>query len=205
MLNNTSSQTDPRLVRLLTQYNGKNLLELLESQDPHLKDHQKRVACMACKVAREMGLSEEQIEAIYIAASLHDIGMQEFKVSAGSSPSNQLKIMERFREHPVTGAELLRDISLTVPVDEIVLQHHERLDGSGFPRQISDVMVESQIIAIVDILDGIYSIHSSRPQSGLQHACDELEKMRDGLLDPSIVDMTITLAQDYNLIGDCSS
>ena len=200
----SSTETISRLSYLLEKYGDKSLINHFETQDTHLIDHQIRVTRMACRIAVEMGLSDKQEEALYIAACLHDIGMQEFKLSTAASPYNRLKIMEKFRKHPDVGARLVRNISTDVPVDKIILQHHERLDGSGFPNNIRDVMIESQIIAVVDILDGVYALHASKHETGLLHACDEINNMRNGLLDPDLIDLTINLAESENLIQNCS-
>ncbi len=186
----SNTSTDTRLQSILEQHGGGNLLRIINKQQECLKDHQTRVARMASIVAKEMGLSEAQEEAIFVAASLHDIGMQQFSFSPGISKDNQLKLMERFEKHPEIGAGLVKDISLSIPVDQIILQHHDKL---------KKIMIESQIIAVVDILDGVYSIHARKPDVALIHGCDEIDEMRHGLLDPKIIDTTILLAKGGKL------
>ncbi len=186
---------DVRLASILQQHDGQQIIDLLRGQKACLKEHQKRVAQMASMVAITMGLSNAQEEAVYVAASLHDIGLQQFSFPSNISKYNHFKMMEQFNSHPEKGAELVKDISLDVPVGQIILQHHERLDGSGFPHHIKDIMIEAQIIAAVDIFDGIYSLHSNNPASALAHACHEVYKMRTGLLDSEVIDTTITHAK----------
>lgn len=198
-MSTSNTSIDTRLQTILEQHGGGKLLSLLDEQQQCLKDHQARVARMASIVAKEMGLSEAQEEAIYVAASMHDIGIQQFSFSPSISKDNQLAMMERFKKHPEIGADLVKDISLSIPVDQIILQHHERMDGSGFPNKLKKIMIEAQVIAVVDILDGVYSIHASKPDIALNHCCDEIYEMRHGLLDPMIIDLTILLAKGYKL------
>jgi len=94
----------------------------------------------------------------------------------------------------------LKDIKFSAPISEIVLQHHERLDGSGFPRGIKDVMIEAQIIAVVDAIDGVFSIHSEDEEEATKHASDMINDMRNGLLDSEIIDVAIDQLNRHNLV-----
>lgn len=191
-----------RLAKLLQKYNGKDLIRFRQLQKNCLIEHQDRVASMASRLAVEMGMNEEQEEAIFIAASLHDIGMQQFRVPDKISDYNRIKLMKQFHQHAEIGARITGCLTHTLPIDDIILQHHERLDGSGFPHNSREILTEARIIAVVDVMDGIYALHNNSPEKGIIYACYEVDRLRNGLLDPDIIDLSIELARDNQLFED---
>ena len=190
----------PRLKEILKKYNTENIVDILDSQQLCMKEHQQRVAQMASTVALAMGLSESDEEAVFIAASLHDIGFvnTSFNIDVGKANFND--IYEKLKSHPEIGAKILKDMQFPAPICEIVLQHHEKLDGSGYPRGIKDVMIEAQIIVVVDTIDGVLSIHSKDEEQAIKHASDMINEMRDGLLDPEIIDVAIDQLNKHNFV-----
>lgn len=191
-----------RLISLLDRYNGQHILEQRQMQPKCIVEHQDRVASMASIVAIEMGMSEEQEEAVFIAASLHDIGMQQFKMPGSLSNYNRSRLMDDFRLHTEVGAEITGCLTHPLPIDDFILQHHERLDGSGFPAKSKEILTESMLIAIVDLMDGIYALHAFDPDNALIHSCHEVDLMRHGLLDPKIIDVCISMAEKGELFSE---
>lgn len=188
-----------RLEAILKKYNTENVIGMLDSQQLCMKEHQQRVAQMASTVALAMGLSESEEEAIFIAASLHDIGFVDtsFNIEVGKTKFDC--IYKKLRSHSEIGANILEDMKLPEPIKEIVLQHHEKLDGSGYPRGIKDVMLEAQIIAVVDTIDGVLSIHSDNEDQAIKHAIDMINDMRDGEVSSEIVDVAIDQLNRRNM------
>ena len=196
---NSEDKISSRLKELLKKYNSENIVDILDSQQLCMKEHQQRVAQMASTVALAMGLSESDEEAVFIAASLHDIGFVDtsFNIDIGNTKLNC--IYEKLRSHPETGANMLKDMQHPAPISEIILQHHEKLDGSGYPRGIKDMMIEAQIIAVVDTIDGVLSIHSKDEEQAIKYASDMINDMRDGLLDPEIINVAIDQLNMHNM------
>ena len=180
-----------RLKELLKKHNIENIIDILDNQQLCMKEHQQRVAEMASAVALAMGFSESEEETVFIAASVHDIGFVDSSFSVDVGKTNFQSVYEKIKLHPETGASILEDLQCPAPIVEIVLQHHERLDGSGFPRGIKDVMIEAQIIAVSDIIDGVLSIHTKDKEQAIKHASDMANDMRNGLIDPEIIDVAI--------------
>lgn len=180
-----------RLKELLKQYDAENIMDILDNQALCMKEHQQRVAQMASTVASAMGLSESEEEAVFIAASVHDIGFEDTSFNVDIHNINFQSMYESLKKHPEIGANLLKNTQFKAPISEIVLQHHEKPDGSGYPHGIKDVMIEAQIIAVVDTMDGILSIHSKDEVQAIKHATDMVNEMRNGLIDTKIIDVAI--------------
>ncbi|MCP4020887.1 MAG: PAS domain S-box protein [Desulfobacteraceae bacterium] len=153
------------------------LSELVESRDPYTAGHSKHVADLAIKTGNEMGLSQEDLEGLHVCALLHDIGKAIIPAAILNKPG-ELSTHEWgfIREHPTTAYETLRRIPFPWPVAEIVHQHHERLDGSGYPLGISGTKIHlwARIIAVADIFDAMTSHRPYRPGLPFKDAIDEL-------------------------------
>lgn len=189
-----------RLEELLKKYNAENIIEIFDDQQLCMKEHQQRVAQMASVVALAMGLSETDEEAVFIAASIHDIGFVDTSFNINVGKVNFKGLYEKLETHSEIGANMLRDIEFPAPISDIVLQHHEKLDGSGFPNGIKNVMIEAQILAVVDTIDGVLSIHSENEEQAIKHATDMIDDMRNGLLDPEIIDVAIDQLSKRNMV-----
>jgi len=162
----------------------------IESKDSYAIGHQKRVAKLARCIAEEMGLSKDRIEGVTIAASLHDIG----KISIPTeilNKSDQLSEDEfnMIKSHPRLGYDILNEIEFPHPIAQIVLQHHERLDGSGYPSSLSgkDILLEAKILSVADVIDAMLSPHPYRPAFGLDKVLDEISRNRGILYDFNVV------------------
>lgn len=193
-----------RLKDVLKKHDAGNIIDILDNQQLCMREHQQRVAQMASAVALAMGFSESEEEAVFIAASVHDIGFVDASFSVDISKTNFQSVYAKLKSHPEIGANILKDLQYPAPIIEMVLQHHEKLDGSGFPYGIKDVMIEAQIIAVSDTVDGVLSIHTKDEKQAIKHASDMINDMRDGLINPEIIDIAIDLLNTRGARGGVS-
>ncbi len=168
----------------------------VETRDPYTAGHQKRVADLACAIARECGLLEKQIEGIRMAGIIHDLGKISVPAEVLSKPSrltaNEFNLI---KEHPQTGFDILKEIEFPWPIAEIVLQHHERCDGSGYPQGLSgdEILIEARIIAVADVVEAMASHRPYRPGKGLKKALDEVASNRGTFYDSNVVDACLNV------------
>jgi len=171
---------------------------IVETRDPYTAGHQHQVARLAEAVAHEMGLPAEAAEAIYVAASIHDLGKIYVPAEILSKPGH-ISDIERgiIRTHPQVGYEILRSIDFPWPIAEIVLQHHERLDGSGYPRGLKDgdIRMEARILGLADVVESMGSHRPYRPTLGMERALAEIRKNRGTLYDAEVVDACLHLIE----------
>jgi len=157
-----------------------SLASTAEKRDPYTAGHQQRVDRLACAIGRELGLSEQQIEGLHMAALLHDIGKITLPSEYLAKPA-KLSVEERaiVRCHTEVGYDILKNIHFPWPVAEIVYQHHEHLDGSGYPRGLKDkdIHLEAKILVVADVVEAMSSHRPYRPSMGISKA---LEEIRDG-------------------------
>jgi PAS domain S-box-containing protein/putative nucleotidyltransferase with HDIG domain len=171
----------------------------LEMRDPYTAGHQKRVALIACKIAEEMGLSKDQIEGIRVMGFLHDIGKIVVPAEILSKPG---KINEYefhiIKAHSQVGYDILKGIELPWPVATATIQHHERLDGSGYPQGLKgdQIILEARILAVADVLEAMASHRPYRPALGLDKALDELSQKKGTVYDTNVVDACLSLFVD---------
>jgi len=167
-----------------------------ELRDPYTSGHQQRVTRLACAIAKEMGLNEEVIEEIRVAGSLHDIGKMHIPSEILTKPGKLSKIeFDMIKTHPKAGYDILKTIEFPWPIAPIVLQHHERTDGSGYPSGLSakDIFLEARILAVADVVEAMASHRPYRPAQGLDKALEEISQKRGGLYDPEVVDACLKL------------
>jgi putative nucleotidyltransferase with HDIG domain len=152
---------------------------LTEKRDPYTSGHQKRVSVIAAMIAREMNLSEEEITAIRFAGQLHDIGKIYVPAEFLSKPTRlDEEEMAVIRKHPTIGYEILKYIQFPWPIAKTIHQHHERLNGSGYPMGLTDpdILMDAKIIAIADVVEAMSSHRPYRPALGIQKALDEIKR-----------------------------
>jgi PAS domain S-box-containing protein len=150
---------------------------MVESRDPYTAGHERRVADLATAIGAEMGMKGEQLEALRLAGTIHDVGKIAIPAEILSKPGRLNKIeFELIKGHPTTGFDILADVDFGAPVAEIVLQHHERLDGSGYPRALkgADIMPEARILAVADVVEAMSSHRPYRPALGIEAALTEV-------------------------------
>jgi putative nucleotidyltransferase with HDIG domain len=174
----------------------KTLSKIVETRDPYTSGHEDQVAKISCKIAKEMKLTEEQIAAIHVAATLHDIG----KISVPSeilTKPGRLSDLEReiIKTHCKVAYDILINIEFPYPVAEIIFQHHERMDGSGYPRNLQgdQIAMEARIIGAADVIDAMASYRPYRPAMGVDAAIEEIVKFRGITYDPAVVDACLKI------------
>jgi putative nucleotidyltransferase with HDIG domain len=171
----------------------------IEKRDPHTAGHQFRVAALAKKIAEEMNLSSEAINGISVAGVLHDIGKTtipaELLVKPERLTPEEFMLVKR---HPVAGWEILKNISFPWPIDKIVLQHHERLDGSGYPDGIKsgDMLIEAKVLAVADVVEAMSQHRTYRPALSIETALEEIASKKDAHYDPDVVEACIRLFRE---------
>ena len=169
----------------------RTLSKIIETRDPYTSGHEDQVAKIACKIAKEMELPEEQISSIYISATLHDIGKISVPSEILTKPSALSPLeMEIIKNHCKVANDILVNIEFPYPVAEIIYQHHERMDGSGYPRGLKGdaITLEARIIGVADVIDAMASYRPYRPALGVDAAINEIIKFRGITFDSSVVD-----------------
>jgi putative two-component system response regulator len=167
-----------------------------EMRDPYIAGHQRRVAQLACAIAKEMGLPEEQIEGIRMAGIIHDIGKIYVPGEILSRPSQLTEIeFSLIKTHAKVGYDILRTIDFPYPVAQIVFQHHERMDGSGYPSGLrgQEILIEARVLGVADVVEAIASHRPYRPALGIDKALEEISQKRGILYDPTVVDACLKL------------
>ena len=174
-----------------------------EKRDPFTAGHQRLVAQLACAIADRMGLSPERIEVLRTAGLLHDIGKIAVPIEILSKPGRLTsEEMRLIHPHSTVGYEILARIPFDGPVAEMVWQHHERLDGSGYPRGLrgEDILMEARILAVADVVEAMASHRPYRPSLGIRAALQEVVRHRSTGFDPVVVDACVELfRQGYRL------
>ena len=175
------------------------MVSAVETRDPYTAGHQMRSADIARAIATEMGLSQEKIEGIRMAGSIHDIGKLSIPAEILSKPGKLSEIeFSLIKEHARTGYEMLKDVESPWPLAEIVYQHHERMDGSGYPRNLKgdDILMEARILAVADVVESMASHRPYRPALGINAALEEIEKNRETLYDADVADACLRLFRE---------
>ena len=166
------------------------LAATVEHRDPYTAGHQHRVAELAVAIGRELGLEEDRLEGLRVAGSVHDIGKiyvpAEILARPGRLSANQLELV---KDHARVGYDIIKGIDFPWPIAQTIYQHHERLDGSGYPQGIKgdEILLEARILAVADVTEAMSSHRPYRPGLGLEHALDEIEKGSGKLYDPQVV------------------
>jgi len=167
-----------------------------ELRDAYTAGHQRRTSTLAAAIARQLGYSDQQVRAIYLAGILHDVGKvsipSEILTKAGRLSDAEFQLM---RTHTHAGYQIAKAVDLPWPIAEIVWQHHERLDGSGYPEGITGdaILIESRVLAIADVADAMTSHRVYRPALGVEAAAAELERDCGRLYDPAAASACVAL------------
>jgi len=180
------------------------IVSTVEVRDPYTAGHQLRVADLSRAIATEMKFSPDRIESIRIAASIHDIGKLSIPAEILSKPG-KLSDLEfaLIKEYSLKGHEMLKDVNSSWPLAEIVYQHHERMNGSGYPRNLKgdEILMEARIMAVADVVEAMASHRPYRAAIGIDAALKEIEDNRGVLYDADVVDVCLRLfrKKDYQL------
>ncbi|MEJ2586885.1 MAG: response regulator [Deltaproteobacteria bacterium] len=174
----------------------------IEKRDPYTSGHQKRVAMVADAIANQMGLPDEEVNGVRVAAMVHDIGKISIPGEILSKPGELTDIeMSLIREHPRSGYDILKGIDFPWPVSEMVIQHHERLDGSGYPDGLTSdaIHLGAKILGVADTVEAMISHRPYRASLGLDKALDEIRKNKNKLYDPDVVDACVAVFEGEGL------
>jgi HD-GYP domain-containing protein (c-di-GMP phosphodiesterase class II) len=163
----------------------------LEKRDPYTAGHQRRVAILSMAIGRHIGLSGHRLQGLHIGALIHDVGKIQVPIEILAKPGRlREEELNLIRIHPTTGWEMVRDIDFSWPIGTMILQHHERQDGSGYPSGLAgdDIILEARIIAVADVLEAMAAHRPYRAALGIEAAIEEIRSGRGRLYDPAVVD-----------------
>ncbi len=172
------------------------LTSTIEIRDPYTAGHQRRVAELACLIAENMGLSKDKIEGIRIASLVHDIGKiyipTEILIKPGMLTESEFSLI---KIHPQAGYDILKSIDFPWPVAKAILQHHERINGAGYPHGLrdGDIIIEAKIICVADVLETMASHRPYRPAKGIEKAIEEIELNKGNYYDSEVVESCLNL------------
>jgi HD-GYP domain-containing protein (c-di-GMP phosphodiesterase class II) len=175
------------------------LLMAIETKDPYTAGHQRRATDLARAIATDMGLPQNIIEGIRMAGAIHDIGKIPIPVEVLSKPS---KLSETeyslIKEHARHGYEILKDVESPWPLAEMAHQHHERIDGSGYPQGLKgdSILLEARILAVADVVEAMASFRPYRPAPGIDAALEEIEKNAGVLYERAAVEVCLRLFRE---------
>jgi PAS domain S-box-containing protein len=172
---------------------------IVEARDPYTAGHQRRVADLARSIATEMNLPDDQIDGIRVAATIHDLGKISIPAEILSKPTKLKKTeFDLIKEHSQSGYDILKDIDFPWPIAKIVLEHHERMNGSGYPNGLTgdNILLESRIIAIADVVEAMASHRPYRPGLGIEVALEEIEKNKGIFYDDAVADACLKLFRE---------
>ncbi|MGA2909816.1 MAG: HD domain-containing phosphohydrolase [Terracidiphilus sp.] len=172
------------------------IAETVDQRDPYTAGHQRRVACLSVAIAGKLGLSSERMQGLRLAAGIHDLGKigvpAEILAKPGRLTENQYNLI---KEHAQLGYEIVKNVKFPWPIAQMILQHHERLDGSGYPRGLKadEILLESRILAVADVVEAMSSHRPYRLSKGIDAALDEVLSKSGTLYDPEAVQACVDL------------
>jgi HD-GYP domain-containing protein (c-di-GMP phosphodiesterase class II) len=172
---------------------------IVETRDSYTAGHQRRVTALSRAIALEMGLTEDRVEGLCLAGDIHDLGKISVPAEILSKPTRLTEFEFRLiQNHPRVAYDILKEINFPWPIAEIILQHHERMDGSGYPQGLrgTDILPEARILAVADVVEAIASHRPYRPALGVEAGLEELEQKKGILYDPHVVKACLTLFRE---------
>jgi putative nucleotidyltransferase with HDIG domain len=175
------------------------MVSMVEIRDPYTAGHEKRVSMLARAIAHELGLPNDVVDNIRMAAAIHDIGKISVPAEILSKPGRLTDIeMKLIQMHSQTGYDILKDVDLPYPIARIVLQHHERLNGSGYPQGVKagEILLEARIVSVADVVEAMASYRPYRPALGIDAALEEIEKNKGIFYDAVVVDACVRLFRE---------
>ena len=174
----TEHEQHATILRQSLEQSIQTIADTVEARDPYTAGHQRRVSELATAIAREMGLPEEQVNGIHLAAIIHDLGKIQIPAEILSKPGKLTDIeFMLIKTHPQAGYDILKDVKFPWPIADIVLQHHERLDGSGYPQGLKggQILLESRIMTVADVVEAMSSHRPYRSALGIEAALNETQ------------------------------
>lgn len=175
----------------------------LEKRDPYTSGHQQRVAELCVAIGRKLGLTEDRLQGLRLGSTIHDIGKIGIPAEILSRPG-KLSVLEfeLIKSHPQVGYDILRAVKFPWPVTDMILQHHERIDGSGYPQGLTgkDIIFEARILAVADVVEAMSSHRPYRPGRGLDLALAQIKQVAGSQLDSQVVDACLCLFRDDGFV-----
>jgi len=175
------------------------IMKVVETRDPYSIGHQQRVSKLATAIAQEMKLPQDKTEGTRIASLVHDIGKVNLPTEIVSKPSKLVEVeFNLLKNHPKVGYDILKKVDFPWPVAEIVFQHQEKIDGSGYPRGLKgdEICIEAKILGVANVVEAMSSYKSYRPALSIDEALAEISKNKNILFDPKVVDTCLKLFKD---------
>ncbi len=175
----------------------------VEMRDPYTAGHQRRVAQIATAMAGLLGLTDQQIEGLYLACVVHDVGKIKIPAEILSKPGTLTQLeFALIKQHPQAGYEILKEVDFPWPIAQFVLQHHERFDGTGYPQGLKGdaILLEARIIAVADTIEAMASHRPYRAGLRIEAALTEISSRRGTLYDPAVVDAAIVLFREKEFL-----
>src|SRR5665648_445080 len=191
-------QSDEKLQKLIEGI-AYIITEIVEIRDPYLIGHHQRVSKLATAIAREMKLSQDKIEGVKIASRGHDVGRVNLPTEIVSRRGALVEVeFNLIKNHPRTGYEIIKKVDSPWPIAEIVFQHQEKIDGSGFPRGLrgAEILIEAKILGVANVVEAMSSYKSYRPALSMDEALSEISKYENILFDPEVVDACLKLFKE---------
>jgi PAS domain S-box-containing protein/putative nucleotidyltransferase with HDIG domain len=178
--------------------------KMVDMRDPYTAGHERRVGIIAADIAREMGWPEAKCQNLQLIGLVHDIGKIAVPAEILSKPTRLSKLeYQIIQNHAEQGYEILKDVEFPLPIAEIIREHHERMDGSGYPQglQGDQILPEARILAVADVLESMASHRPYRPALGIDVAIKEIEEHREIWFESTVVDALLRLVRekDYKL------
>lgn len=202
-IGNLRMQEDHERIQIALQQSLEDMVQALattlEMRDPYTAGHQRRVALLSMAIAREMWLPAENVHALGLAASIHDLGKIKIPAEILSKPSMISPLeFEMIKRHPQSGYDILRHIDFPFPIATWIWQHHERMDGSGYPLGLKgdDILLESRILCVADVMEAVFSNRPYRSGLGIEKALEEITGNRGKLYDTAVVDACVRLFRE---------
>jgi len=175
------------------------IMKVVETRDPYSIGRQQRVSKLATAIAQEMKLPQDKIEGIRIASLVHDIGKVNLPTEIVSKPGKLIEVeFNLIRNYPKVGYDILKKVDFPWPIAEIVLQHQEKIDGSGYPRGLKgdEILIEAKILGVANVVEAMSSYKSYRPALSIDEALAEISKNKNILFDPEVVDVCLKLFKE---------
>lgn len=191
------------ILRQSLEQSIQTIVSTVEARDPYTAGHQRRVGEIATTIAREMGLPEEQVNGIHLAAIIHDLGKIHVPAEILAKPGKLTDIEFMFiKTHSQAGYDILKDVKFPWPIADIILQHHEKLDGSGYPQGLKGdaILLEARIICVADVVEAMSSHRPYRPGLGIDAALEEITRLSGKCFDSRVVDTCVALFREKSYV-----
>ena len=175
------------------------ITKVVETRDPYSTGHQQRVSKLATAIAQEMKLPQDKIEGVRFASLVHDVGKINLPTEIVSKPSKLVEVeFNLLKNHPRVGYNILKKVNFPWPIAEIVFQHQEKVDGSGYPRGLKgdEICIEAKILGVANVVEAMSSYRSYRPALSIDEALAEISKNKNTLFDPEVVDTCLKLFKE---------